>query len=46
MHIYAGVMQGIRNPKGHELVIQKDRVRALEYLSLISLLLRRLDESV
>ena len=46
MHIFAGVMQGIRNPKGHELIIQKDRIRALEYLSLVSLLFRRLDESV
>lgn len=45
MHIFAGVMQGIRNPKGHEIISLKDPIRALEYLSLISLLFRRLDDS-
>lgn len=44
MQIYAGVMQGIRDPKGHSIINLKDREKALEYLSLISLLLRRLDE--
>ena len=45
MHIFAGVMHGIRNPKGHEIVNLKDPYRALEYLSLISLLFRRLDDA-
>ena len=45
MHIFAGVMQGVRNPKGHDIVSLKDPIRALEYLGLISLLFRRLDES-
>jgi len=44
MHIFAGVMHGIRNPKGHEIVNLKDPLRALEYLSLLSLLFRKLDE--
>lgn len=44
MHIFAGLMQGVRNPKAHELVNLKDPYRALEYLGLISLLFRRLDE--
>jgi uncharacterized protein (TIGR02391 family) len=44
MHIYAGVMQGIRNPKAHESVNLKDKVKGLEYLSFLSLLQRRLDE--
>jgi len=44
MHIFAGVMHGIRNPKGHEIVNLKDSYRALEYLSIISLLFRKLDE--
>lgn len=44
MHIFAGVMHGIRNPKGHEIVNLKDSMRALEYLSLLSLLFRKLDE--
>jgi uncharacterized protein (TIGR02391 family) len=45
MHIFQGVMLGIRNPGAHEFVTLKDRTRALEYLSLLSLLLRRLDET-
>ena len=45
MHIFAGVMQGVRNPKGHDIVSLKDPIRALEYLGLISLLFRRLEES-
>lgn len=44
MHIYMGVMQGIRNPKGHEIIKLNEPYKALEYLSLISLLFRRLDE--
>ena len=44
MHIFAGVMHGIRNPKGHEIINLKDPYKALEYLSLMSLLFRRLDE--
>lgn len=46
MHIYAGVMHGIRNPKGHDLINLKDKNKALEYLSLLSLLFKRLDERV
>ena len=45
MQIYTGVMLGIRDPKGHSIINLKDRDKALEYLSLISLLLRRVDES-
>lgn len=44
MHIFAGVMHGIRNPKGHEIINLKDPYRALEYLSILSLLFRKLDE--
>jgi uncharacterized protein (TIGR02391 family) len=43
--IFMGVTQGIRNPKGHELVAQDDPQRALEYLALISVLFRRLDDA-
>ena len=42
--IFAGVMAGIRNPKAHTIVIQKDPLKTLEYLSLASLLFKRLDE--
>jgi uncharacterized protein (TIGR02391 family) len=41
--IFVGVIQGIRNPKGHELVKQSDAQRALEYLAIASVLFRRLD---
>lgn len=42
--IFMGVIQGIRNPKGHELVKQSDAQRALEYLAIASVLFRRLDD--
>ncbi len=45
MHIFAGVMHGIRNPKGHEIYDLRDPIRALEYLSMLSLLFRKLDET-
>ena len=44
--IYAGAMLGIRNPKAHADIQQKDPYRTLEYLSLASLLANRLDEGV
>jgi uncharacterized protein (TIGR02391 family) len=40
-----GLMQGVRNPKGHGLVAQDDPQRALEYLAVVSILLRRLDDA-
>lgn len=40
-----GVMQGIRNPKGHSRVKQEDPQRALEYLAVVSILFRRLDDA-
>jgi len=45
MEIFAGTMQGIRNPKGHEIINIKDPEKTLEYLSLISLLFRKLEKS-
>jgi uncharacterized protein (TIGR02391 family) len=44
MHLFEGLMQGVRNPKGHEIINLKDPYRALEYLGFISLLFRKLDE--
>lgn len=38
-------MRGIRNPKGHSLVVQDDPQRAIEYLAMISVLFRRLDDA-
>jgi uncharacterized protein (TIGR02391 family) len=42
--IYVGAMIGIRNPKAHAEVQQRDPYRTLEYLSLASLLAKRLEE--
>lgn len=43
--IFMGVMLGIRNPKAHEVVEDIDPDRAVEYLALASLLMRRLDDA-
>ena len=44
MHIFAGAMQAIRNPKAHEIVtISSDR--AMHFLILASLLMSKLDEA-
>ncbi len=45
MLLFMGAMTGIRNPKGHDVVNQKDPLRTMEYLSLASLLVRRAEES-
>lgn len=46
MEIFKGVTLGIRNPKAHENIEQEDPYKTLEYLSLASLLLKRLDERI
>lgn len=43
--VFMGVIQGIRNPHGHEFVEHDDPQRALEYLALASVLFRRLDDA-
>lgn len=43
--VFMGAIQGIRNPKGHALVKQDDPQRALEYLGMVSVLFRRLDDA-
>lgn len=45
MHIFRGVMIGIRNPGAHELFKPGDAQQALEYLALASLLHRRIDRA-
>lgn len=42
--IFKGSMQGIRNPKAHTPFEELDERRALDYLGLASLLMRRLDD--
>ncbi len=44
MFLFMGAIVGIRNPKGHENSVLNDPYRALEYLCLASLLLRRAEE--
>ena len=45
MQIFIGASKGIRNPKAHDTLIQKDPYRTLEYLCLASLLAKRVEES-
>ncbi|MEM0049774.1 MAG: TIGR02391 family protein [Candidatus Bathyarchaeia archaeon] len=45
MYIFMGVVEGIRNPKAHAKIEQKDPFKTLEYLSLASLLAKRVDEA-
>lgn len=44
MHLFEGVMLGIRNPRAHD-ILNDDPQRALEYIVLISLLAKRVEEA-
>jgi uncharacterized protein (TIGR02391 family) len=43
--IFMGTMTGVRNPKAHALLEPLGQDRALDYLGLVSLLMRRLDDA-
>lgn len=43
--LFMGAMQGIRNPKAHDLFDELAEERALDYLAFASLLMRRLDDA-
>ena len=43
--IFMGAMTGIRNPKGHHTIIQRDRARTLQYLALAGLLFKTVDDA-
>ncbi len=43
--LFMGAMRGVKDPKSHNIVEQKDPRRTLEYLSLASLLAKRVDEA-
>lgn len=43
--MFAGIMSAIRNPKGHEYSIDDDLDTCLDHLTIISALLRRLEEA-
>ena len=44
--MFGGAALGIRNPKAQDTVQQNDPYQALEYLSIASLLLKKIDERV
>lgn len=43
--IFAGVMAGIRNPRGHKTGVNDDPDTCLDHLSLASMLIRKLEEA-
>ena len=45
MHLFAGAIQGIRNPNAHDEIIQRDQKATLQYLAFASLLCRTVDKS-
>lgn len=45
MFLFMGAMQGIRNPKAHDIIEQRDPFKTLQYLSIASLLAKRVDEA-
>lgn len=46
MHLFAGSIQGIRNPKVHDEITQDDPFKTIEYLCLASLLAKAVDTSM
>jgi len=42
-HLFVGASQGIRNPKAHKKITQKDPYITLQYLGFFSFLLKRID---
>lgn len=42
-HLFIGASQGIRNPKAHKKIIQRDPYITLQYLGFFSFLLKRID---
>lgn len=44
--LFMGAITGIRNPKAHNHVVQRDPYRTLHYLAFASLLMSRLDEAI
>jgi len=45
MFLFMGAIVGVRNPKAHDEIIQRDKIKTLEYLSLASLLAKRVNEA-
>jgi uncharacterized protein (TIGR02391 family) len=45
MFLFKGAVIGVRNPKAHEIVVQRDSVKTLEYLAFASLLIKRTEDA-
>jgi len=45
MHLFVGAILGIRNPKGHDEIIQDDPFKTIEYICFASLLAKTIDSS-
>ncbi|MGB0684476.1 MAG: TIGR02391 family protein [Magnetovibrionaceae bacterium] len=45
LEIFKGVYRGIRNPKAHSLIHDLNEMKARQYLVMLSLLARRLEEA-
>ncbi len=45
MFIFAGIISGLRNPKGHDYEIEDDPDTCLDHLTIISALIRKLESA-
>lgn len=45
MHLFAGAIQGIRNPKAHDEIVQNDPFSTVKFLCFASLLAQKVDET-
>lgn len=45
MHLFAGGMEGIRNPLVHDDTVEEDPLKTIEYLCLASILAKKVDKS-
>lgn len=46
MHLFAGSIQGIRNPKAHDEIVQNDPFITVKFLCFASMLAQKVDESI
>jgi len=46
MHLFAGAIQGIRNPKAHDEIVQNNPFTTVKFLCFASMLAQKVDESI
>lgn len=46
MHLFAGAIQGIRNPKAHDEIVQNNPLSTVKFLCFASMLAQKVDESI